>query len=63
MGDREHVKLESLHRSSSEYKMVEKDIMRTAAGHIRGVTKVSLVCLRRCTCMYACAFVCVCVLV
>ncbi|KAI0211929.1 hypothetical protein LSAT2_003192 [Lamellibrachia satsuma] len=43
MGDREHVKLESLHRSSSEYKMVEKDIMRTAAGHIRGVTKIERV--------------------
>ena len=55
MGDRENVKLESLHKSSGEYKMVEKDIMRTAGGLIRGVTKVSLVCLRRRMCMNACA--------
>ena len=55
MGDGKHVKLELLHKSSGEYQMVEKDIMRTAGGSIRGVTKVSLVCLRRCTCMYACA--------
>ena len=55
MGDGENVKLESLHKSSGEYKMVEKDIMHTAGGLIRGVTKVSLVCL--------CAHVCMRVLV
>ena len=55
MSDGENVKLESLHKSSGEYKMVEKDIMGTAGGSIRGVTKVSLVFLRRRTCMYACA--------
>ena len=61
MGDGENVKLESLHKSSDEYQMVEKDIMLTARGHISGVTKVSLVCLRQCTCMYACACdVCAC---
>ena len=51
MGDGENVKLESLHKSSGEYKMVEKDIMRTAGGLIRGVTKVSLVCLCARVCM------------
>ena len=55
MNDREQVKLESLHKGSDEYTVVEKDIMRTAGGYISDVIKVSLVRLRWCTCTYACA--------